>query len=219
MLVRRPGAHGSRLIGRAPLEDTIENRRGQIGVVEHPPPIVDRLVCGEEHRPFAQGPIVDHVVEHVGGLGAVGEIAHLVDHQDVRMRVAPRGPRAGALSDPRLRGLRSAARRWAYQSPGEISAAASRKCSFQPGSLQAGAKHGDIRHKFQVLEIWSSRSPGLARAELVTGGPSHSTGCASGGYLPRRRLRERFATSLIIDFSSRMRFSRARGCSCHPVGS
>ena len=47
-----------------------------------------RLVGGEDHRPFAQMPIIDHVVEHVGGLRAVREIAHLVNHQDMRVRVA-----------------------------------------------------------------------------------------------------------------------------------
>ena len=32
-------------------------------------------------------PLVDDVEEHVGGVGAVGEIADLVDDQDGRMRV------------------------------------------------------------------------------------------------------------------------------------
>ena len=47
-------------------------------------------------------PIVDHVVEHVGGLGAVREIAHLVNHQDVRMCVATEGLVQAPLP-PRIR--------------------------------------------------------------------------------------------------------------------
>jgi hypothetical protein len=32
-------------------------------------------------------PIVDDVEEHIGGIGAVGEIAHFVDDQDARLDV------------------------------------------------------------------------------------------------------------------------------------
>ena len=39
--------------------------------------------------------LVDHVVEHVGGVSPVGEIAHLVDDQDVGVRVG--GQRLGQL--------------------------------------------------------------------------------------------------------------------------
>jgi hypothetical protein len=51
------------------------------------PPAVESLVRGEDHRPLAQVAIVDHVVEHVGGIGPVGQVADLVHDQHVGMGV------------------------------------------------------------------------------------------------------------------------------------
>jgi len=64
------------------LEDAIENSGSQIGVVKDPSPVVHWLVGGEDHRSVAKMPIVDHVVEHVGGLGTVREISDLIDDED-----------------------------------------------------------------------------------------------------------------------------------------
>ena len=67
------------------LEHPIDDRLREILVVEHSAPGRERLVGGEDHRALALVPIVDDVEEHVRRVGAVGEVAHLVDHQDVRM--------------------------------------------------------------------------------------------------------------------------------------
>ena len=68
-------------------EDSVEDGGGQVGIMEHPSPRVERLVGGEDHRPLAEMPVVDHVVQHVGGVGAIGQVTHLVDNQHMRMRV------------------------------------------------------------------------------------------------------------------------------------
>jgi len=47
-------------------------------------PLSQWLVGCEDHRPFLQVPIVHHMEEHVGSLWPVGQIADLVDHQNVR---------------------------------------------------------------------------------------------------------------------------------------
>ncbi len=47
----------------APLEDAVHNGGGEIGVMKHPSPGVERLVRGEHHRALAQVAIVDHVEE------------------------------------------------------------------------------------------------------------------------------------------------------------
>jgi len=61
------------------LEHAIDDRLREIFVVQHMPPGGERLVGGEDHRAPALVSIVDDVEEHVGRVGTVGEIAHLVD--------------------------------------------------------------------------------------------------------------------------------------------
>ena len=63
----------------AALEDAVENGFGEIRVVQHLAPVFERLVGGEDHRLGALVALVDNMEEHVGGVGAVGEIAHFVD--------------------------------------------------------------------------------------------------------------------------------------------
>ena len=71
------------------------------------PQCAGRLVGGEDHRALAQVAVVDDVEEHVGGVGAVGEVADLVDDEHVRVSVARRAPRA---SRPCAAGARRARR-------------------------------------------------------------------------------------------------------------
>ena len=71
----------------AAFEGTIESGLSEIRVVEHLAPGAQRLTGGEEHRPLMQIPLVDQVIEHIGGIRPVAQIADLIDHEDVRMRV------------------------------------------------------------------------------------------------------------------------------------
>ena len=69
------------------LEDAIDDGLGEVVIVEHAAPGVERLVGGEDHRALAAVAIVDHVEEHVGRVGAVGEVSDLVHHQQGGMGV------------------------------------------------------------------------------------------------------------------------------------
>ncbi len=54
-------------------------------------PLAEGLVGREDHRAPTQVTAVDDVVEHVGSVGAVGEVVHLVDHEHVRVGVGEQG--------------------------------------------------------------------------------------------------------------------------------
>lgn len=84
------GIDVARPVGRAvegdettALEQTIDDGFGQIGVVEDFAPGGGGLVCGQDHGSFGKVTVVDEVVEDVGCVGAVGQVAHLVDDQDM----------------------------------------------------------------------------------------------------------------------------------------
>jgi hypothetical protein len=70
------------------LENPIDDRVRQVFVVQHASPPCERFVRREDHRPLLAMSIVHHVEEHVGGIGAVREIADLIDHQYGRMDIA-----------------------------------------------------------------------------------------------------------------------------------
>lgn len=55
--------------------------------MEDAAPRLQRFVGGKDHGAMAPVPFVDDVEEHVGGVGAVGEVSDFVDDQDSRMRV------------------------------------------------------------------------------------------------------------------------------------
>lgn len=57
------------------LEDPIDDGVGEVLVMEHAAPGAERLVSGEEHGPAPAVAIIDDVEEHVGRVGAVGEVA------------------------------------------------------------------------------------------------------------------------------------------------
>src|SRR5687767_3608374 len=71
----------------ATFEDPVEDRLSEVLVVEDTAPRVERLVGGEDHGPLAAVPVVDDVEEHVGRVGAVGEVADLVHDEQGGMRV------------------------------------------------------------------------------------------------------------------------------------
>jgi len=90
----------------AALEDPIEDGLRKVGVVQHPSPRPERLVRREEQGPAVQVAVVDDLEEHVGRVGAVAEIADLVDDEDVHVGIGrqemaklPLAGRAGEVID------------------------------------------------------------------------------------------------------------------------
>ena len=53
----------------ASLEQPIQDRLGEVAIMQHLPPRRQRLVRGHEHRLPAQIPLVDHAIEHVRRIG------------------------------------------------------------------------------------------------------------------------------------------------------
>ena len=63
------------------LEHAIDVGLGEVFVVEDATPLRQRLAGREDHGAGAPMAIIDHVEEHVGGVGPIGEIADIVDDQ------------------------------------------------------------------------------------------------------------------------------------------
>jgi hypothetical protein len=42
--------------------------------VQHLSPLTERLVGGEDHRPFSEMAIVDHMEQNIGSVGAIAKI-------------------------------------------------------------------------------------------------------------------------------------------------
>jgi len=83
----------------AALKGAVDDGLGQVVVMENGTPCDEwRLVGGEEERPSAQVTIVDNVEQHVGGVGPVGEVADLVDDEDVGVDVLGQGLAQPALA-------------------------------------------------------------------------------------------------------------------------
>ena len=91
-------AHGRtiELHHASPFQDTVDDGRGQIVVVEDRSPLPRVLVGREDHRAALQVPVVDDVEQDVGGVRTVGEVADFVDDQDVGVSVARQGLRKPA---------------------------------------------------------------------------------------------------------------------------
>ena len=75
------GAHGGSFErdDAAAFEDAVENGFGEVGVVQDTAPALEWLVGGEDHGAPAAVALVDDMDQDVGGVGAVGETADLVD--------------------------------------------------------------------------------------------------------------------------------------------
>jgi len=69
-------------------EHSIDDRGGKIVVVQDGAPCVRMLVGREDHRALSLMAMVDHVVEDVRGVGPVGQVADLVNDEDVRRGIA-----------------------------------------------------------------------------------------------------------------------------------
>jgi hypothetical protein len=85
----------------AALKDAVEDRVGQVFIMQHAAPGRQRLVRGENHGALLPMAVIDDMEEHVGRVGAVGKVADFVDNQDVRVwvyvaKASPRHPRRKA---------------------------------------------------------------------------------------------------------------------------
>jgi hypothetical protein len=69
------------------LEDALDDRVGEVLLVQHLASGAQRLVRGEDRGAAAQVAGIDDVVEDVGRVGAVAQVADLVRDQYVRMGV------------------------------------------------------------------------------------------------------------------------------------
>jgi len=84
-----PGAHRGAVEFEVPaaFEDAVDDGGGEVRVVEDATPGVERLVGGEDHRALFQVALVHDVEEQVRRVVAAGQIAELVDEEDVRAHV------------------------------------------------------------------------------------------------------------------------------------
>ena len=64
------------------LEYAVDDRVGEILVVQHVAPRGERFVGGEDHRALLPMAIVDDMEEHVRSIGPVREVPHFVDDND-----------------------------------------------------------------------------------------------------------------------------------------
>ncbi len=80
------------------LQHPVQDRLRQIRIVQHAPPLLDRLVGGEHHRPPMKMPLVHYLEQHIGGVRAVRQVPYLVDHQHPGVRVGSQRLPQPALS-------------------------------------------------------------------------------------------------------------------------
>ena len=69
------------------VQDAVNDRVGEVIVVQHRTPTSRVLVGGEDHRASLDVTLVDDVEEDVRGVVPVGQVADLVDDEDVRTHV------------------------------------------------------------------------------------------------------------------------------------
>ena len=53
-------------------ENSIQDGGREVLVVQHPSPLAEWLIRGEDHRSFSQVAIVDDMKQDIGGIGTVG---------------------------------------------------------------------------------------------------------------------------------------------------
>jgi hypothetical protein len=66
----------------------VDDRGSEVIVVQDGAPGVGVLVRREDHRALRLMAMIDDVIEHVRRIGAVGQVADLVDDEDIRRDVA-----------------------------------------------------------------------------------------------------------------------------------
>ncbi len=80
------------------LEDAIEDGLSQVGIMQDDTPGCKWLVGGKDDGLAVEVALVDDLEEHVCGVVGEAEIANLVDHEHVRVRIGVEcaGQAAGA---------------------------------------------------------------------------------------------------------------------------
>lgn len=73
--------------GPTPLEDPVEDRGGKVVVVEYGAPCFEGLVRREDHGAVLQVAVVDDVVQHIGGVVGVGQVAEFIHDEYSGVRV------------------------------------------------------------------------------------------------------------------------------------
>jgi hypothetical protein len=71
----------------AAFEDAVEESFGEMVVMEDLAPVLQALVGREDDGPAIEVAAVDDAVEDVGGVIDVGQVADLVDDEDIRLPV------------------------------------------------------------------------------------------------------------------------------------
>src|SRR5277367_4928027 len=66
------------------LQDSVEQRLGEILIMEDIAPSPQRLVGGEESRSALNVPGIDDGVQDIGSIGGMREIAKLIDDEHLR---------------------------------------------------------------------------------------------------------------------------------------
>ena len=96
------GAHGRAVETEdaTAMQDAVDDRVGEVVVMKHGAPALGMLVGREDHRALLDVALVDDVEEHVRGVVAVREVAHLVNEEDVRLDATRgRGLRCGIAGE------------------------------------------------------------------------------------------------------------------------
>jgi hypothetical protein len=68
-------------------QHAIEDRLGQIRIVQHLPPCIDGLVRRKDHRTTMEVPVVDDLKQNVRRIESVTEISNFIDDKHRRVRV------------------------------------------------------------------------------------------------------------------------------------
>src|SRR5438045_5352921 len=64
------------------LEDAVKDRLGEIRIVKHLAPSLNRFIRGEDHRPTLEIALVDDLEQHVRRVGRMDEVANFIDHEN-----------------------------------------------------------------------------------------------------------------------------------------
>jgi len=68
-----------------PFEQAVQDGLGQVSIMKQLAEGGQRFVRGHDHGPCLEVAVVDHPVQHVGGIGSIALVAEFVDDEDVGM--------------------------------------------------------------------------------------------------------------------------------------
>ena len=82
----------------ATFEDAVEDGFGEVIFVEHLAPLVEALVGRKDDGAAVEVAAIDDAIEDVGGVIDIGQVADLVDDEDIRVAVGGGGFGEAALA-------------------------------------------------------------------------------------------------------------------------